>query len=103
VRAEVRIESGYPPTVNDAEATDFAVAVARDVAGADAVIADRTREMGAEDFAYMLAERPGSYLFLGQGEGPALHHPAFDFNDAVAPVGASFLARVIERALPLGA
>jgi hippurate hydrolase len=57
--------------------------------------------MGAEDFAYMLAARPGSYLFLGQGAGPGLHHPAFDFNDAVAPVGASFFARLVERALPL--
>ena len=77
-------------------------AVSGEVAGEGAVIADRRREMGAEDFAYMLAERPGSYLFLGQGEGPGLHHPGFDFNDQVAPVGASFFARLIERALPAG-
>ena len=103
VRAEVRIEIGYPATLNDAQATEFAVETAQEVAGHGAVVADRTREMGAEDFSYMLAERPGSYLFLGQGAGPALHHPAFDFNDAVAPLGASFFARVVERALPLGA
>ncbi|MGX0903063.1 amidohydrolase [Roseovarius sp. MBR-79] len=101
LRAEVEIELGYPPTVNEPQATAFAVEVAREVVGAGAVIADRTREMGAEDFAYMLAARPGSYLFLGQGAGPGLHHPAFDFNDAVAPVGASFFARLVERALPL--
>ncbi|MFB9150571.1 amidohydrolase [Roseovarius ramblicola] len=103
VGAEVRIDTGYPPTVNEAQATEFATEIAREVAGETAVVADRTREMGAEDFAYMLVERPGAYLFLGQGEGPGLHHPAFDFNDAVAPLGASFFARVVERALPSGA
>jgi hippurate hydrolase len=100
LRAEVEIEMGYPPTVNEAQSTAFATGIAREVAGEGAVIADRRREMGAEDFAYMLVERPGSYLFLGQGEGPGLHHPGFDFNDRVAPVGASFFARLIERALP---
>ena len=103
VRAEVGIEIGYPPTKNAPQATDFACEIAREVVGNAAVTADRRREMGAEDFAYMLAARPGAYLFLGQGEGPGLHHPGFDFNDAVAPVGASFFARVVERALPLDA
>jgi hippurate hydrolase len=56
--------------------------------------------MGAEDFAYMLQERPGAYLFLGQGPGASLHHPNYDFNDEVAPVGASFFARLVERAQP---
>ncbi|WP_297774752.1 M20 aminoacylase family protein [uncultured Roseovarius sp.] len=102
VRADVRIELGYPATLNDADKTEFAAAIARDVAGDSAVIADRPREMGAEDFSYMLQERPGSYLFLGQGEGPGLHHPGFNFNDAVAPVGASFFARLVERAQPVG-
>jgi len=103
VRAEVEIESGYPPTVNEAQTTDFATKIAREVAGEASVVADRTREMGAEDFSYMMAERPGAYLFIGQGPGPALHHPAFDFNDAVAPLGASFFARLVERAMPLDA
>ncbi|MDA3858364.1 MAG: M20 family metallopeptidase [Roseovarius sp.] len=101
VRAEVRIELGYPATINDAAKTSFAAEVARDIVGDVAVIDDRPREMGAEDFSYMLEARPGSYLFLGQGEGPGLHHPGFDFNDAVAPVGASFFARLVERAQPL--
>src|SRR6056297_355129 len=103
VRADVEIEIGYPPTVNEAQATDFATKIACEVVGEAAVVADRRREMGAEDFSCMLAERPGAYLFIGQGAGPALHHPAFDFNDAVAPVGASFFARVVERGLPIGA
>ena len=60
------------------------------------------REMGAEDFSYMLKARPGAYLFLGQGEGAGLHHPKYNFNDDIAPVGASFFARIVEIAQPLG-
>ncbi|MEO3413016.1 M20 aminoacylase family protein [Roseovarius sp. CAU 1744] len=101
VSAELRIEEGYPATVNDAGRVAFAAEVAREVVGEGQVVTDRTREMGAEDFSYMLNERPGAYLFLGQGDAPALHHPGFDFNDAVAPVGASFFARLVERAQPV--
>ena len=72
------------------------------MAGADHVIAEYSREMGAEDFSYMLEKRPGAYLFLGQGEGPGLHHPEYNFNDEVAPVGASFFAQIVEQAQPLG-
>lgn len=100
VAATLGIEEGYPATVNDPARAAFAADVAREVAGEGAVTADRPREMGAEDFAYMLNARPGAYLFLGQGTGAGLHHPAFDFNDDVAPVGASFLARLVERAQP---
>ncbi|RJE79939.1 M20 aminoacylase family protein [Paracoccus sp. JM45] len=95
-------QQGYPATVNDADQAGFAIATAQEVAGADQVDPDTSRHMGAEDFSYMLNARPGCYLFLGQGEGPGLHHPAFDFNDAVAPVGASFFARLVERAQPRG-
>ena len=62
---------------------------------------DALREMGAEDFCYMLEARPGAYLFLGTGPGAGLHHAAFDFNDEAAPIGASFFARLVERAQPL--
>jgi hippurate hydrolase len=65
------------------------------------VCAEAAPEMGAEDFSYMLAARPGAFMFLGQGAGPGLHQPGFDFNDAVAPLGASLLARLVERAQPL--
>lgn len=102
VRADLRIDEGYPATVNDAAKTEFAVDVAKEVAVDGEVSDARPREMGAEDFAYMLEERPGAYLFLGQGEGPGLHHAGFDFNDEVAPVGASFFARLVERAQPVG-
>ena len=61
---------------------------------------DCPREMGAEDFSYMLEARPGAYVFIGQGPGAGLHHPAYDFNDEIAPIGASFFARLVERAQP---
>ena len=70
------------------------------MSGEDRVNRDSEREMGAEDFSYMLQARPGAYLFLGQGPGAGLHHPAYDFNDEIAPVGASFFARLVERAQP---
>ncbi len=102
VEAELRIDRGYPATVNEPECTEFAADVAREVAGEAQVEADRSREMGAEDFSYLLEKRPGAYLFLGQGEAAGLHHPRFNFNDEVAPVGASFFARLVERAQPVG-
>ena len=101
VEAELVYEIGYPATVNTPENTAFAAGVATEVAGADRVMAEAGREMGAEDFSYMLQVRPGSYLFLGQGDSAGLHHPEYDFNDAVAPVGASFFARLVERAQPI--
>ncbi|MBW0157183.1 M20 aminoacylase family protein [Sedimentimonas flavescens] len=101
VAVEIDYDRGYPPTVNDATKARFAAEVAREIAGADAVLDDAGREMGAEDFSYMLEARPGAYLFLGTGPGPGLHHPAYDFNDEIAPVGASFFVRLVERALPV--
>ena len=92
---------GYPATVNDPDQTAFAVQVAQDIVGHDNVQGDSGREMGAEDFSYMLNERPGCYLFIGQGETASVHHPAYDFNDAISPIGASFFARLVERAQPV--
>jgi len=89
--------------VNTPEETGFAAAVASEIAGEDHVIADNGREMGAEDFSYMLEKRPGAYLFIGQGDTAGLHHAAYNFDDEIAPVGASFFARIVERAQPLGA
>ncbi|SDE97302.1 M20 family metallopeptidase [Rhodobacter capsulatus] len=100
VSVEIRYDKGYPPTINDGEKARFAAEVAREVSGPEAVKDDAGREMGAEDFSYMLEARPGAYLFLGTGPGAGLHHPAFDFNDEAAPIGASFFARLVERALP---
>ncbi|MGR3712491.1 MAG: M20 aminoacylase family protein [Shimia sp.] len=101
LEAVLDIDIGYPATVNHETQTAFASDVARDIAGDVAVNADQGMEMGAEDFSYMLESRPGAYLFLGAGEGAALHHPAYDFNDDISPMGASFFARLVETAQPL--
>ena len=101
VDAKFNYEKGYPPTINHEEKTNFAIEVAKEVCGSDKVLTSVGKEMGAEDFSYMLQKRPGAYLFMGIGEGAGLHTPNYDFNDAAAPVGASFFARLIEKALPL--
>ena len=101
VTAAVDYAWGYPATVNHADEAAFAASVARDVAGAAAVNDNAPREMGSEDFSYMLEARPGAYLFMGTGLGAGLHHPAFDFNDEAAPLGASFFARLVETAQPV--
>ncbi|TGD45254.1 amidohydrolase [Pseudotabrizicola sediminis] len=101
VTAEVDYDWGYPATVNHAEEADFAAAVAAEVSGEAAVNARANREMGSEDFSYMLEARPGAYLFMGIGPGAGLHHAAYDFNDEAAPIGASFFARLVERAQPV--
>ena len=101
VEATLDYEVGYPATINDADKADFAVGVAREIVGEDRVVPDATRDMGAEDFSYMLNARPGAYLYIGQGDTAGLHHPKYDFNDAIAPVGASFFARLVERAQPV--
>ncbi|SLN43575.1 putative hydrolase YxeP [Falsiruegeria litorea R37] len=101
VEAELVYEVGYPATINDAGKAGFAADVAREVVGEGKVVADAGREMGAEDFSYMLNVRPGAYLFLGQGASAGLHHPKYNFNDEVAPIGASFFARIVEKAQPV--
>lgn len=101
VDAVLRYEEGFPPTVNTPKETGFAAEVAREVAAEGIVVSDSTREMGAEDFAYFLEKKPGCYLFVGNGDTAGLHQPNYDFDDATAPYGASFFARIAERALPL--
>ncbi|MEL6884054.1 MAG: M20 aminoacylase family protein [Pseudomonadota bacterium] len=102
VEAQLTYEHGYPATVNAPDQTAFAAGVAREVAGEAPVQDDIDKVAGAEDFAYMLQERPGAYLFLGAGAGPGLHNAKFNFNDEIAPIGASFLARIVETAQPVG-
>ncbi|WP_424964630.1 M20 aminoacylase family protein [Dinoroseobacter sp. S375] len=101
VEAALDYERGYPQTVNSAEEVAQAAQAAEDVSGAQLVDTRSARQMGAEDFAYMLQARPGAYLFIGQGSSATLHHPAYDFNDRIAPIGASFFARLVEQAQPL--
>ncbi len=89
----------YPATVNHARETGYALEIAREIAGADAVDADVTPVMGGEDFAFMLERRPGAYIFVGNGDTPMCHHPAYDFTDAAIPAGVSFWVRLAERRL----
>lgn len=102
VEAELIYEKGYPATVNHEKETEFAVSIAKEISGEARVSDSSGKEMGAEDFSYMLEARPGAYIFLGIGDAAGLHHPAYDFNDAVAPVGASYFARLVEQAQPIG-
>ena len=102
VEAKLDYQRGYPATVNHPDQTVFAAGVARDVVGDERVEDKATPIMAAEDFAYMLEARPGAYAFVGNGvEGATVHHPKYDFNDEIAPVGASYLARLVEKAAPL--
>ena len=101
VSARIDYDWGYPATINHPDETDFAADVAREISGEAAVDARSAREMGSEDFSYMLEARPGAYLFLGAGPGAGLHHAAYDFNDEIAPIGATFFARLVEKAQPV--
>ena len=101
VTVDITYDWGYPATINHEDETEFAARVAREVVGVDQVDVNVNRDMTSEDFSYMLEARPGAYLFLGAGPGAGLHHAAYDFNDEIAPIGASFFARLVERAQPL--
>jgi len=101
--AEVGFHRAYPPTVNDEAATRLAVRAAQAVAGESRVNHMAQPTMGGEDFAFMLEKMPGSYVMLGAGrtaDDPMPHHPRYDFNDAILPVGASYWATLVEQLLP---
>ena len=98
--ADVRHISGPPPLVNHACETDLAADAALAVAGA--VERDPDPIMGGEDFSEMLLERPGAYLFIGNGASADLHNPAYDFNDDMIPAGCSWYVTMAEKRLPLG-
>jgi amidohydrolase len=97
--AKLSYTTGYPVLVNDEGRTAFAASIADEIAGKDKVNRDTAPLMGAEDFAYMLEERPGAFIYLGNGDGAMLHHPAYDFNDEAIPVGTSYWVRLAETAL----
>jgi hippurate hydrolase len=100
--AEFRFERRYPATVNTVQESAWSADVADDVAGEQKVHRDPQPCMGGEDFAFMLQERPGCYVWVGNGPGDngrVLHNPRYDFNDDVLPVGASYWARLVEKLL----
>ena len=96
--AHVDYARGYPVTVNAPDNTRYAVEVARAVSGQ---VDDNTAPlMGAEDFSFMLNERPGAYIFVGNGDTAMVHHPAYNFDDDVIPFGASWYAGMVESRMP---
>jgi hippurate hydrolase len=97
--AEVVYVRDYPVTVNDAGRARFAATVAAEVAGAANVDGNADPVMGAEDFSYMLEARPGAMMYIGNGPSAGLHNPAYDFNDAIIPLGCSYWVRLVETAL----
>ena len=98
----LRYLPGYPPTINSVDEAEFAAEVAEQVAGAENVDREPVPVMGAEDFAFMLQEKPGAYIWIGNGPGEGgctLHNPHYDFNDEILPIGASYWVRLVESAL----
>jgi hippurate hydrolase len=98
----VRYERRYPATVNSEAETTTAAAAAAAVVGEPNVDTALLPTMGSEDFAFMLREKPGCYIFIGNGtgeQGAGLHNPHYDFNDEILPIGASYWATLVERVL----
>ena len=109
---DFRFKRNYPPLINHVEETAFAAKVMREIVGDAGVDANVEPTMGAEDFAFMLQEKPGCYVFIGNGEGEHrsfghglgpcnLHNPSYDFNDDLLPIGATYWVRLAETYLPV--
>ncbi len=98
-KVEIKWQRGYPVTMNTAENTAYAAEVARSVSGD--VNDDVDPIMPAEDFSYMLEERPGAYIFLGNGDTAACHHPAYNFTDEAIPFGSSWYSGMVEARMPV--
>jgi len=98
--AQADFEGDVPVTNNEAAKTKFVVGVAAEVVGPDNVKEMRPI-MGAEDFSHMLNKCPGAFIMIGNGIGPGLHNPAYNFNDEAIPIGVSYWARLAETAMPI--
>ncbi|MEP3345526.1 MAG: M20 aminoacylase family protein [Litoreibacter sp.] len=95
----VNYMKGYPVMVNHDEQTEFAASVATKVSGA---CEEAPLVMGGEDFAYLLEERPGAYILVGNGDTAAVHHPEYNFTDEAIPAGCSWWAEIVEQRLSAG-
>ncbi|QLF68359.1 amidohydrolase [Peteryoungia desertarenae] len=98
-KAKVTYKRGYPVTINHEAETEFSLDVLRKVVGPHAVSDAFPPAMGAEDFSYMLEARPGSFVFIGNGDTANLHNSAYDFNDEIIPYGISYWVTLAETAL----
>jgi len=102
VQSHLDYRRGFPPTVNTAAEAALCAEVAGAVAGAGNVRRDLAPSMGAEDFSYMLREKPGCYVWIGNGMaegGCMLHNPRYDFNDAILPLGVRYWVELVKQAL----
>jgi len=97
-KIDLNYERGYPVVVNHASQTDVAIWAAKEVAG-DANVEEMPPLMGGEDFAYMLEQRPGAFIFCGNGDTAGLHHPAYNFNDDAIVFGTSYWIKLVENTL----
>ena len=96
----LKYERGYPPTINSARETGIAANAAAHLVGKDNVVDDSNPSMGAEDFAFLLQKKPGAYAWIGAGEDHVnLHNPAYDFNDDLLPLGASYWVNLVAETL----
>ncbi len=98
---KIAFRRGYPVTVNAPGQTEFAAQVARQVAGEKNVDDDCAPMMAGEDFSYMAIERPGAFIFIGNGNSAELHQAEYDFNDEIIPLGCTYWVRLVETAMPL--
>ncbi|MCK0094944.1 M20 family metallopeptidase [Yoonia sp. F2084L] len=97
--ADVDYVRGYPIMVNSEAQTEFAAEVAKSVSGACEYA---PLVMGGEDFAFMLEERPGAYILVGNGDTASVHHPEYNFADEAIPAGCSWWAEIVEQRMPAG-
>ena len=97
--ADITYNRGYPVMVNSDVQTEFAASVAASVSGE---CGDAPLIMGGEDFAFMLEERPGAYILVGNGDTAMVHHPEYNFNDDAIPAGCSWWAEIVEQRMPSG-
>jgi hippurate hydrolase len=102
VQATLDYRRGYPPTVNSQAEAELCREVLSGLVGAENVLVNAAPSMGAEDFSYMLREKPGCYVWIGNGlaeGGCMLHNPHYDFNDAILPLGSSYWVRLVHQFL----
>jgi len=98
-KATLKYRRNYPVLVNHERQTEFAASVAKDIAGEGRVDTELPPMMGAEDFSFMLNERPGAFIWVGNGDSAGLHHPKYNFNDEAIPFGTSYWVKLVETAL----
>jgi len=99
-KAKLSYRRNYPVLVNHEQQTGFAASVASQIVGGGQVDTTLPPMMGAEDFSFMLNERPGAFIWVGNGDSAGLHHPSYNFNDETIPFGTSYWVKLVETALP---